>query len=185
VDWDLHHGNGTQHTFEGEQEVLYFSTHQYPFYPGTGRAEEVGTGAGKGYTVNVPLPGGQGDQDYLHIFREVLEPAVQGFHPGLILVSAGFDTFFRDPLGSMRVTENGFAHLTRFLLSLADDHCNGRIVLTLEGGYDVEGEARSVRAVLDTLAGAEPPPLEETAPSQGVSAMVRRVQEIHGAYRRP
>jgi len=182
VDWDLHHGNGTQHTFEGDETVLYFSTHQYPFYPGTGAAEEVGTGKAKGRTVNVPLPGGQGDPDYLQVFREILVPVARGFHPGLILVSAGFDIYRADPLGSMRVTENGFAHLTRLLLSLADEHCGGRLVLTLEGGYDVEGQARSVQAVLETLAGQEPPPMPQADPSQTVSAILRRVQEIQRPY---
>ena len=182
VDWDLHHGNGTQHTFEGEEDVLYFSAHQYPFYPGTGRAEEVGIGNAKGRTVNVPLPGGQGDQDYLRIFREVLEPVAQGFRPDLILVSTGFDIHHRDPLGSMRVTENGFAHFTRFLLTLADTTCRGRIVHTLEGGYDLEGQARGVRAVLETLAGTEPHPLEAAAPSHTVSTITQRVQEIHRPY---
>ncbi len=182
VDWDLHHGNGTQHTFSDDDSVLYASTHQFPFYPGTGRAEETGSGGAKGYTLNVPLPGRQEDQDYLFIFQDLLEPVARQFQPDLILVSAGFDIYFQDPLGSMRVTENGFAHLTRFLMSLADIHCRGRILLTLEGGYHVEGQAGSVKAVLDTLAGNDPQPLKETTPSQAVSAILKQVKEIQKSY---
>jgi len=180
VDWDLHHGNGTQHTFSSDPTVLYASTHQYPYYPGTGRAEETGDGPGKGYTINVPLPGRQTDQDYLWIFRQLLDPVARRFQPDLILVSAGFDIYFQDPLGTMRVTENGFANLAGFLLSLADACCGGRIVLTLEGGYHVEGQARSVKAVLEALAGSEPPPLPEADPSREVSSIVQHVRRIHG-----
>jgi acetoin utilization deacetylase AcuC-like enzyme len=182
VDWDLHHGNGTQNTFYEEDTVLYFSTHQFPFYPGTGSADETGRNRGRGYTINVPLPGGQEDRDYLGIFQELLQPVARQFRPDLILVSAGFDIYQRDPLGTMRVTESGFAQMTRFLMSLANEHCAGRILLTLEGGYDLEGQARSVKAVLKTLAGQNPHPPNEASPSsttQEILDRVRRIQKPH------
>ncbi len=113
VDWDVHHGNGTMHSFYDSREVLYFSVHQYPHYPGTGRVEELGRGEGQGYTVNVPLPGGQGDAEYLAVFRELLRPLALAYRPELILVSAGFDILRDDPLADMRVTEAGVAGLTR------------------------------------------------------------------------
>lgn len=152
VDWDLHHGNGTQKAFWEDPTVLYFSTHQYPYYPGTGHHTEIGGGAGRGYTVNCPLGVGHDDLDYANIFRHHLTPIALQFRPHLILVSAGFDPYHRDPLGGMRVTEEGFARLTDILLDIASK-CNCPVVLALEGGYHLEGLARSVREVLKVLAG--------------------------------
>jgi len=160
VDWDLHHGNGTQHAFYGDPRVLYFSTHQYPYYPGTGGVEEVGTGPGEGYTVNVPLPGRQGDADYLAIYRRLLEPIALQFSPQLILVSAGFDPHRRDPLGAMLVSDEGFAALAHCLLELADRCCQGRVLMSLEGGYDLEALRGSAVAVVRQLQGSDPPPPE-------------------------
>ncbi len=182
IDWDLHHGNGTQHTFARDDTVLYFSTHQFPFYPGTGRAEEVGLDKGAGYTINVPLPGGQEDQDYLEIFQSILDPVARRFQPDLILVSAGFDIYQNDPLGSMRVTENGFARMTRFLMTLADRHCQGRLLMTLEGGYDVDGQARSVEAVLRTLSGEATPEGKLPAPSPVTEKVLGQVRTIQQPY---
>ncbi len=156
VDWDLHHGNGTQNAFWKEKEVLYFSTHQYPYYPGTGHYTEVGEGEGKGYTVNCPLRVGCTDSDYANIYRHLLRPIAEQFKPQLILVSAGFDIYHLDPLGGMKVTEEGFARLTDLLLEMAGEVCDGRLVITLEGGYHLEGIARSVREVVRRLLGEVP-----------------------------
>ena len=153
VDWDLHHGNGTQNSFYDTDQVLFFSTHQYPFYPGTGSIQEVGIGKGEGYTVNVPLPGGQDDRAYITIFHELLVPIARQYKPELIMVSAGFDIAKGDPLGTMRVTAQGFATLTRILLGLADELCGGRLLLTLEGGYNLDMLKEGVLAVLAEMAG--------------------------------
>jgi acetoin utilization deacetylase AcuC-like enzyme len=151
VDWDVHHGNGTQHAFEDDPSVLFFSTHQFPFYPGTGRASERGTGAGLGYTVNVPLAAGCGDRDYQQVFENVLYPAAQAFAPHLVLVSAGFDAHRDDPLASMNVTEDGYGRMTTIVRDIAEQYCEGRLVSLLEGGYNLEALARSVARHLQTL----------------------------------
>jgi acetoin utilization deacetylase AcuC-like enzyme len=151
VDWDVHHGNGTQHTFEDDPSVLFFSTHQFPFYPGTGRTSERGIGAGLGYTVNVPLAAGCGDHEYQEVFEEVLYPAAQAFEPHLVLVSAGFDAHRDDPLAGMNVTEDGYAHMTAIVRDIAERYCEGRLVSLLEGGYNLEALARSVERHLHTL----------------------------------
>lgn len=148
VDWDLHHGNGTQHTFYEDRRVLYFSTHQYPFYPGTGSLNEIGRGEGLGYTINVPLRRGAGDEEFVRIFRKILEPVASAYQPDLVLLSAGFDIYFQDPLGGMKVRPSGFAALTRILMNIADRHCRGRFAATLEGGYHIDGMTQSVKAVL-------------------------------------
>ncbi len=171
VDWDLHHGNGTQHSFYSDPRILYFSTHQYPYYPGTGSLQEIGRGKGEGYTVNVPISGGAGDADYVKIFRKVLEPVVLEFNPEIVLLSAGFDIYFQDPLGSMRVTPEGFAALTRILLTIADSCCCGRLVAVLEGGYHIVGLTKSVKAVLEEM-------LDETHISQEkLSSLEREADE--------
>jgi acetoin utilization deacetylase AcuC-like enzyme len=152
-DWDLHHGNGTQKTFYEDPQVLYFSTHQYPYYPGSGHYTEIGEGPGKGYTVNVPLSTGYGDADYANILRHILRPIALAYQPQLILVSAGFDIYRQDPLGGMDVTEKGFARLIDTIMDVADAVCEGRLVVTLEGGYHLEGQARSVVEVVKRMAG--------------------------------
>jgi acetoin utilization deacetylase AcuC-like enzyme len=151
VDWDVHHGNGTQHAFEDDPSVLFFSTHQFPFYPGTGRASEQGTGAGQGYTVNVPLAAGCGDREYQQAFENVLYPVAQAFKPHLVLVSAGFDAHRDDPLAGMHVTEEGYARMTTIVRDIAERYCEGRLVSLLEGGYNLEALARSVERHLQTL----------------------------------
>ena len=153
VDWDVHHGNGTQHSFWDDPSVLYFSTHQSPFYPGTGAAEEAGGGKGRGFNVNVPWPAGMGDADFLAAFDRLLLPVARSFSPELVLVSAGFDAAAGDLLGGMRVSPEGYAALTERLLSLAD----GRVVLALEGGYNLDAIARSAAACLRVLLGEESP----------------------------
>lgn len=154
LDWDVHHGNGTQAIFEGRADVLYASVHQWPFYPGTGAVDEVGTGAGRGFTVNVPLPAGQGDADYGVVFDELLSPLARAFAPDLVLVSAGFDAHRDDPLGQMRVTERGFAAMCTAALEWAQASAQGRLALFLEGGYDLDATAASARACLEVLTGA-------------------------------
>jgi acetoin utilization deacetylase AcuC-like enzyme len=154
IDWDVHHGNGTQNTFYEDPKVLYFSTHRYGFfYPGTGAPGEVGTGKGEGFTVNVPMFPGSGDAEYGNIFLHVLKPIALSYRPQLILVSAGFDTYSRDPLGGMRMTEEGYARLTTIIMEIAQTTCGGKIIIALEGGYDLDGLATSVKAVLRELRG--------------------------------
>ncbi|MBP1721221.1 MAG: histone deacetylase family protein [Deltaproteobacteria bacterium] len=153
VDWDLHHGNGTQEAFYEDREVLYVSTHQSPGYPGTGGMSEMGRGAGLGYTLNIPLRGGADDALYVRLFSDILSPVALAFRPEIILVSAGFDPYIGDPLGEMRLTPEGFAALTRVLLNLAEATCGGRLVLILEGGYHILGLTKCVRAVLLELLG--------------------------------
>jgi acetoin utilization deacetylase AcuC-like enzyme len=146
VDWDVHHGNGTQAAFYEDPTVFYFSVHQSPFYPGTGAAEERGAGKGLGFTRNVPLPAGCGDAEYRKVFVEVLKPAAAGFRPDFVLVSAGFDSAKDDLLGRMKVTPEGFAELTRIVKGIAEQYCQGRLVTLLEGGYNLESLAASVEA---------------------------------------
>ncbi len=147
VDWDVHHGNGTQHSFEGRSDVFYASLHQWPWYPGTGAAAERGSGDGRGATLNLPLAAGSGDAAYLRAFDDRLLPALEDFAPDLVLVSAGFDAHERDPLSHTRVTTQCFATMTERLLGLA----GGRLVSLLEGGYDLDGLADSVEAHVRAL----------------------------------
>ncbi len=169
VDWDVHHGNGTARAFRDRDDVLFFSTHQAPFYPGTGPAEDVGAGPGEGYTLNVPLPAGAGDGDLAAALTDVLGPAAEAFRPDLVLVSAGFDAHRADPLGGMQCTADGFAALCGVVRDLADRHADGRLALVLEGGYDLAALAASVRACVQVLAGETPPPL--ASPGVGARAL--------------
>ncbi|MGE0822870.1 MAG: histone deacetylase [Candidatus Binatia bacterium] len=153
MDWDVHHGNGTQHSFYDDPVVLYVSTHQYPYYPGTGAISEVGRGQGEGYTLNLPLSAGCGDAEYQELFDFAIDPICRQFNPEFVLISAGFDAHVRDPLGGMEVSEEGFATMTRVLLRIARDHAQGRCAAILEGGYDLEGLQKSVIRVLDELGG--------------------------------
>jgi acetoin utilization deacetylase AcuC-like enzyme len=151
VDWDVHHGNGTQHTFYDDPTVLFFSTHQFPHYPGTGKATETGEGKGKGLTINVPLSGGQGDDEYREIFQKVLVPAAETFQPECIVISAGFDAHRDDPLASMALTEQGYAAMTAIVSKIAKRFAGGRIVSCLEGGYHLKALAGSVEQHLLAL----------------------------------
>jgi acetoin utilization deacetylase AcuC-like enzyme len=153
IDWDVHHGNGTQHSFEEDPTVFFFSIHQFGpyFYPGTGAAHEQGRGPGLGYTLNAPMPPGATDEEYLRVFRQVLRPAIDRFQPEFILVSAGFDAHRADPLGEMELSAEGFAELTALVRGMAEDHCQGRLVSLLEGGYDLQATAASVAAHLRAL----------------------------------
>jgi acetoin utilization deacetylase AcuC-like enzyme len=151
ADWDVHHGNGTQDIFYADGSVLFFSTHQSPWYPGTGARGETGVGAGAGRTINCPLPAGSGQAEVLGAFRELLVPAAAAFRPDLILLSAGFDSRIHDPLGKFLLTDDDFGELTLLMLELADTHCAGRLVSVLEGGYSLEGLARASEAHAATL----------------------------------
>lgn len=153
VDFDVHHGNGTQWIFYEDPSVLFVSSHQFPFYPGTGAASEVGRGHGSGFTVNLPLEVGAGDADFDLVYRTVVEPILAEFRPGLLLISAGFDAHERDPLAGMRVTTGGFAALTTRLTSAADSVCDGRVVFVTEGGYDTGVLVDCCQHVID-IAGA-------------------------------
>lgn len=154
VDWDVHHGNGTQHTFEEDPSILFFSTHQYPHYPGTGGATERGTGAGEGFTINVPMQAGDGDGEYREIFVDVLLPAADAFKPEFVIISAGFDAHRDDPLASMGLTEAGYTELTGLVAGIAKRHAGGRLLSSLEGGYNLAALAGSVDAHIKALVAA-------------------------------
>ena len=183
LDWDVHHGNGTQHLFERERDVLYFSTHQYPYYPGTGAFHEAGCDEGLGATVNVPLPAGCGDGEYLAVARRLLAPVARGFRPDLILVSCGFDAHHSDPLASMQLSGRGFLELARIVRALADDLCGGRMALVLEGGYAAQGLEEGTAAVLQALLESAPGSLcEGDAPEPGsrLHGVLAGVRAVHG-----
>lgn len=153
VDWDIHHGNGTQHSFYDTDQVLYFSIHQYPHFPGSGSAFEIGQGRGEGYTINVPLPPGQENLVYASIFNELLAPIARQYRPELIILSAGYDIHRDDPLGGMMVTGPGFSYMTRVLLDLAAELCQHRFMACLEGGYSLRGLVEGVFATLAEMQG--------------------------------
>ncbi|MDH3974582.1 MAG: histone deacetylase [Deltaproteobacteria bacterium] len=155
LDWDVHHGNGTQHSFYGEREALYLSIHQSPCYPGTGSVFETGEGDGEGYTINLPIPAGAGDRAYLKSFEELFIPGIKAYAPEIILVSAGFDSHCCDPLGGMEVSAAGFAEMARMLVHTAENQCDGKIGFFLEGGYSLDGLAESVKEVLLVALGEE------------------------------
>ncbi len=187
IDWDVHHGNGTQNTFYEDPEVLYLSTHRYGlFYPGTGAPAEVGSGKGEGYTVNVPISPGSGDAEYGNVFLHILKPIALSYEPQLILVSAGFDTYYRDPLGGMEMTERGYARLTNIIMDMAERTCGGKIVITLEGGYDLDGLATSVKGVLRELRGDSTIEVAECERDEGngYEGILDRLDKIRGYHRR-
>ncbi|HKY10266.1 MAG TPA: histone deacetylase [Candidatus Binatia bacterium] len=184
VDWDVHHGNGTQDAFYDDPSVLFLSTHQYPFYPGTGAVNEIGIGRGEGFTVNVPLPAGCGDRQYLQIFQDIVVSTAERFQPEWILVSAGFDPHERDPLGGMGVTERGFGAMARMLIDLARRFADGRIAFLLEGGYDLSALRNSAAAVLTELQRAETGSAERLPVAEsGIEPLVRRVLQVHENHR--
>jgi acetoin utilization deacetylase AcuC-like enzyme len=169
VDWDVHHGNGTQDAFYEDPRVLFFSTHQANIYPGTGSLHEIGRGQGSGYNANIALPGGSGDAVLDYAFEAVLQPLAERFQPQFVLVSAGYDGHWRDRLAGLNLSVAGYAQLTRRLTEIADTFCAGRIAFVLEGGYDVQALSASVRATLLTAAGTNPDVAAQTD-SIGVAA---------------
>lgn len=151
VDWDVHHGNGTQDIFYEDETVFFFSIHQSPLYPGTGSKNDKGGGKAYGTTLNVPVPPGSGDGDYITIFQDILIPALRDYAPEIILISAGFDAHFLDPLGNINITAEGFATLTDMIMEIAEETASGRIVSALEGGYSLEGLSESIVAHVERL----------------------------------
>jgi len=182
LDWDVHHGNGTQDLFYASPQVLYMSLHQYPFYPGTGLFEEIGVGAGAGYTVNVPLPASFGDDEYLRVFDDLLMPIARQFNPQFVLISSGFDCHFRDPLGGMRVTERGFLAMARRMKRLAAECCNGRMVAALEGGYDLKALADSGREVIDELGREADEPIAPAGACARILPIIQRSRYFHAPF---
>jgi acetoin utilization deacetylase AcuC-like enzyme len=180
VDFDVHHGNGTQDIFYADPRVLYVSSHAYPFYPGTGSLREVGEGKGRGYTVNLPLPDGTGDADLVFLYRELVAPIARAFAPELVLVSAGFDAHRGDPLAGMDLTASGYASLTSLCVAAAEGPARGRVVAALEGGYRLEAIAASAAAVTGVLLGDEPPALAEEP-----SGRARQMAEAYRAHLSP
>jgi acetoin utilization deacetylase AcuC-like enzyme len=183
IDWDVHHGNGTQDIFWNDPDVLYMSVHQYPYYPGTGAPTEIGGDPAKGATVNVGLPGGSRDEDYAAVFDQVFVPKLLAYKPDLVLISAGFDAFEHDPLAGMRVTHKGFARMARRLRGVADATAGGRIVAVLEGGYDLDGLAGGMSAVLATFAEATIASDPPAAPTRNpvVQAAIDGTRAAHAA----
>lgn len=186
LDWDVHHGNGTQHFFEEDRDLLYFSTHQFPFYPGSGDFGEAGRAEGVGATVNVPLPPGCGDSDYTGVFRRILVPVALSFRPQLILVSCGFDAHRDDPLASMELSRGGFAEMTRIVRAIAEEVCGGRLLFVLEGGYAPSGLYDGTSALLDGLLVAAPAalaPAPEAVAGSNLARLIRQVAAVHlGRY---
>ncbi len=182
VDWDLHHGNGTQFMFYDTHEVLYASTHQWPHYPGTGSLGEIGAGEGLGYTVNAPMPAEFGDAEYLRVFDDLILPIGRRFKPEFVLISAGFDCHFRDPLGAMAVTEEGFEQMACRVRTLAAECCAGRVVAALEGGYELGALANSSKALLQQF-GREPDDrLRPPVGGEGVIPIIERARKGVGQF---
>lgn len=183
ADWDVHHGNGTQEIFFEDPSVLYFSTHQYPHYPGTGWVDEVGKGDGAGFTVNVPLPIGTDDAGYVYALTGILVPIAREFRPEFVLVSSGFDAHITDPLASMSVTSRGFGLFTDVIMAIAEELCNGRIVLTLEGGYNLDAIAESVLAVFNSLiAGNGDLRGRVIGPNERVMTRIAEIKRVQKVY---
>lgn len=184
LDWDVHHGNGTQARFFDDPKLLYLSLHQFPLYPGTGALDEIGAAGAEGATVNLPLPAGCGDAEYHAVFREVVLPILGEFAPEFILVSAGFDADAQDPLASMLVTPAGFRDMAQQVLDVADEVCAGRVALALEGGYDLDALGAAVREVTEVLAHRSRPrgPSSSAPPSPLARELVTRFREAHGRY---
>jgi len=193
VDYDVHHGNGTQEVFYEDGDVLYFSTHQFPYYPGTGASFERGAGAGLGATINVPLPEGSGWSVYDPIFRQVLWPAADRFKPDVVLLSAGFDAHWRDPLAGMRLSTPDYADMSLEVIEIADTYCNGRVVAVQEGGYDLDAVAQCAATLLVNLTGSdkivddlgEPEPLTFRWNEQAILEALYELHDLAGYRRKP
>lgn len=185
VDFDVHHGNGTQHFFEQDPWVLFFSTHQYPHFPGTGSFTETGLGRGEGYTVNIPLGKGYGDGEFIAIFEKLLRPIALEFEPDIILVSAGFDIHKSDPMGKMKITTKGFAGLTRSIMETAAICCGGKLVFSLEGGYNLKTIGKCVKVILNELAGhtlCSIPELTARASRKKFDHAFKRCRHVHKQF---
>jgi acetoin utilization deacetylase AcuC-like enzyme len=181
VDFDVHHGNGTQWAFYDDPGVFYISTHQFPYYPGTGGPAEIGKGRGAGFTMNVPLEAGATDADYDFAFRTLIVPVLDAWAPELLVVSAGYDAHHRDPLAGMRVSTEGFAAMVAHLGGVAARHCHGSVVVVTEGGYDLPALSDSLEVTLETLDAGCPAP----APIHGDDARAREAAELVRAILQP
>ena len=182
ADFDVHHGNGTAGIFASDPDVFYFSTHQYPYYPGTGAKEDVGTGAGAGTTLNVPLPTNVGDNEYARILESLVWPLIERFDPDLILVSAGYDGHWDDPLAFMALSLTGYADLARSLVRMADRFCGGRVMFTLEGGYQLDALAYGVLNAFYALLGEETvvdPLGPSPRPERSIDSLIEDLKELH------
>jgi acetoin utilization deacetylase AcuC-like enzyme len=179
VDWDVHHGNGTQEIFWQDPSVLYCSTHQYPLFPGTGHFSERGQGEGLGFTVNIPMPAGLGDGDFQEIFERVVLPLARVYQPELILISAGYDAFIHDPIGGQAVTQRGFGRLTRLMMDVAGEVCEGRLALVLEGGYNLVGLKDCVATTLRVLQEEESAPKILEKPHAVTGQIIENVKKAH------
>jgi acetoin utilization deacetylase AcuC-like enzyme len=183
IDWDVHHGNGTEAIFYDDPSVAFVSLHQHPLWPGTGMVGDVGTGAGEGYTMNIPLPPGMGDTGYLRAFDELIVPFARRFQPQLILVSSGYDAHWRDPLSQMGLTLRGYTELARRARLLADELCDGRLVVLLEGGYDLGavsyGILDTVLALMGREADAEDPLGLLSSPETDVEGLLGKLRRVH------
>jgi acetoin utilization deacetylase AcuC-like enzyme len=183
VDFDVHHGNGTQEVFYRDPSVLFFSTHQFPFYPGTGAAQETGEGRADGSNINVPLPANVGDRGYLSIFQQLLIPAARLFRPELILVSAGYDAHWLDPLANMHLSVTGYTRLLALLMDLADELCHGRLVVALEGGYHIGALSHSVLSAVRLLSHSHQPPSDPFGPAPGserdIAPLLEKLRRLH------
>ena len=182
IDWDVHHGNGTQQMFWEEPRVLFVSLHQYPFFPGTGAAEETGGRNAPGRTVNIPMGGGCGDAEYAAAFRRVVRPVADAFAPELVLVSAGFDAHAADPLGGMRVSDAGFDAMATEVLDIAGVHAGGRCVAVLEGGYDLDALGRCVEIVLKRMKSPDPRRLAEGDAGGRFASVLEAVRSAHAGH---
>lgn len=184
VDFDVHHGNGTQDAFYGDAGVLYVSTHEYPFYPGTGAASETGAGAGRGFTINIPMPHRSGDAEHRRAFEEVVVPALRRYRPELVLVSAGFDAHFADDIAGQMLSVDGYGALVSMIKDAAGELCGGRVVVALEGGYHVVALPWCVRRTIELLLGDAPAPdplgLRETPAPPRFEGILERVKAVHG-----
>jgi acetoin utilization deacetylase AcuC-like enzyme len=178
VDWDVHHGNGTQDAFIEDPSVLYISTHQFPFYPGTGALSEMGQGNGNGYTINIPLEAGGTDGVYRSAFERVILPVLEQYAPELVLVSAGFDASERDPLADMRLSSDAFGWMARALRGVADRSANGRIALVLEGGYDLKALEDGVLASTRGIVCAEAVDIARAPDSEDVARAARHIRDV-------
>jgi len=184
-DWDVHHGNGTQHIFESDRDVLYISTHQFPFYPGTGDFHEVGIDGGQHSTINIPMPAGSGDEEFIGVLQRIVVPAAIAFDPDLIIISCGFDAHRDDPLASMELSRAGYQTMAMTMQSLADLLCAGRIVFVLEGGYSLDGVREGTEAVLETVTSTgprpqQPHPVIDLESGSTLKSIVDRVVDVHG-----
>ncbi|MBS7622095.1 histone deacetylase [Candidatus Bathyarchaeota archaeon] len=187
IDWDVHHGNGTQNIFYSDPTVLYFSTHQMPLYPGTGTIDEIGEGEGEGYNVNLPLPPGTSGEVYREIVKELIEPLADEFKPEIIAVSAGQDAYFADPIANLHFSVDEYFCITKLVMRIADRHCSGRLAMALEGGYNLEALPRIIAGILVAQSGLnlkifEPRTTPEQKENQAIKERIMQVKAALSEY---